>query len=112
MCPYCPYNKIEYDKKLVSPYLDSILKEIRLYKARFGKDTKHILYNAWGYDAVSLLGRALRRASGNTEKTAQYLYRMKGFKGASGPITFNAKGSSPRYARIFQVQGNRLVLIR
>ncbi len=37
MCPYCPYNKIEYDEKLVKPYLDSVIREIRLYKDRYGR---------------------------------------------------------------------------
>jgi oxygen-independent coproporphyrinogen-3 oxidase len=37
MCPYCPYNRIAYDKKLVQPYLEAILNEIDLYCKKFGK---------------------------------------------------------------------------
>jgi oxygen-independent coproporphyrinogen-3 oxidase len=37
MCPYCPYNKIKYDSKLVLPYLNAILKEIDMYSTRLGR---------------------------------------------------------------------------
>ena len=37
MCPYCPYNRIAYDKKLVQPYLEAILNEIDLYYKKFGR---------------------------------------------------------------------------
>ena len=37
MCPYCPYNRILYDKKLVQPYLKAILNEIEFYYKKFGK---------------------------------------------------------------------------
>lgn len=36
-CPYCPYNKIEYDKSLVAPYLGAMLNELQLYRETFGK---------------------------------------------------------------------------
>ncbi|MEW6534000.1 MAG: radical SAM protein [Candidatus Auribacterota bacterium] len=36
-CPYCPYNKIKYDKELVGPYLSAILNELQLYRSLFGK---------------------------------------------------------------------------
>ncbi|MGI6087853.1 MAG: coproporphyrinogen-III oxidase family protein [Kiritimatiellia bacterium] len=37
MCPYCPYNRIAYNKELVQPYLDGILNEINFYHEKFGK---------------------------------------------------------------------------
>jgi len=36
-CPYCPYNKIMYDKNLVRPYLEAILAEIEQYYNRLGR---------------------------------------------------------------------------
>lgn len=30
-CPYCPYNKIKYDKNLVEPFKNAIIKEIEIY---------------------------------------------------------------------------------
>jgi len=37
LCPYCPYCRIPYDKKLASEYLEALLKEIDLYKTKVGK---------------------------------------------------------------------------
>jgi oxygen-independent coproporphyrinogen-3 oxidase len=37
LCPYCPYNKVKYDEKLVRPFLDAILKEINLYYEKLGR---------------------------------------------------------------------------
>ncbi|MCD6579978.1 radical SAM protein [bacterium] len=37
MCPYCPYNKVKYDKNLVLPFLNAILNEIDLYYEKLGK---------------------------------------------------------------------------
>ena len=36
ICPFCPYNKIKYDKNLTNPYLNAVLKEIELYHAQVG----------------------------------------------------------------------------
>ncbi len=37
MCPYCPYNRIAYDKNLAAPYLEAVLSEINRYYLQFGK---------------------------------------------------------------------------
>lgn len=37
LCPYCPYNKVKYDKRLVQPYLEAVLSEIEQYHYRTGK---------------------------------------------------------------------------
>lgn len=31
LCPYCPYNKITYDRKYIAPYLKAVLNEIEMY---------------------------------------------------------------------------------
>lgn len=36
LCPYCPYNRIHYDKDLAKPYLDAIISEIDAYHTRLG----------------------------------------------------------------------------
>lgn len=36
-CPYCPYNKIMYDKNLIEPYLKAILAEIEQHYNRLGR---------------------------------------------------------------------------
>lgn len=48
MCPYCPYNKIEYGEKLVKPYLDAVIKEIRLYRDLFGRFEVSSIYIGGG----------------------------------------------------------------
>jgi putative oxygen-independent coproporphyrinogen III oxidase len=36
-CPYCPYNKVTYDEKLVEPYIWALLSEIKLYRDILGR---------------------------------------------------------------------------
>ena len=37
LCPYCPYNKIPYEKRTALEYTQAMLQEIRLYGKLFGK---------------------------------------------------------------------------
>lgn len=37
LCPYCPYNKIGYEQRLVEPYLNALLEEIEQYYNRIGR---------------------------------------------------------------------------
>lgn len=32
ICPYCPYNKVLYQKEKAKDYKNSLMKEIRMYK--------------------------------------------------------------------------------
>jgi len=36
LCPYCPYNRILYDEKMIPPYLNAVLAEIDAWHARLG----------------------------------------------------------------------------
>lgn len=36
MCPYCPYNRVRYQKELIKPYIKSLLKEIQIYHEKLG----------------------------------------------------------------------------
>jgi len=36
-CPYCPYNRINYDETLVGPYTRAVLSEIEQYYLRLGE---------------------------------------------------------------------------
>lgn len=47
-CPYCPYNKIKYDKSLVGPYLKAILTEIEQYYNRLGRIDVSSIYIGGG----------------------------------------------------------------
>lgn len=48
ICPYCPYNKVRYDKSLIEPYLNAILNEIDLYYEQFGRIKIPSLYIGGG----------------------------------------------------------------
>ncbi len=57
------------------------------------------IYNAMGYDAVKLLASAIEQAmksdgSINTSSVKNFLYQMKSFPGATGPITFDENGDT------------------
>lgn len=51
-CPYCPYNKVDYDPTAVQPYVESLLNEIELYKDRFGKLSISSIYIGGGTPAL------------------------------------------------------------
>jgi Coproporphyrinogen III oxidase and related Fe-S oxidoreductases len=51
-CPYCPYNKIEYDKELVGPYFKAVLNEIKLYRDLFGRFEVSSIYIGGGTPAL------------------------------------------------------------
>jgi len=37
MCPYCPYNRVQYDEKLIAGYFNALSEEIDLYSKKLGK---------------------------------------------------------------------------
>lgn len=48
LCPYCPYNKIGYERGLVEPYLQALLGEIELYANRLGRTEITSIYIGGG----------------------------------------------------------------
>ena len=40
LCPFCPYNKIQYDKALATSYKDALIKEINMVSAQGKKKSK------------------------------------------------------------------------
>ena len=63
LCPYCPYCRIPYDKKLASEYLEALLKEIDLYKAKVGKVEISSIYIGGGTptNLIDELGTVLKK---------------------------------------------------
>ena len=63
LCPYCPYCRIPYDKKLASEYLEALLKEIDLYKTKVGKVEISSIYIGGGTptNLIDELGTVLKR---------------------------------------------------
>ncbi|MBN1916059.1 radical SAM protein [Candidatus Dojkabacteria bacterium] len=37
MCPYCPYNRVSYNKEQITSYIKSLLREIEKYSDKLGK---------------------------------------------------------------------------
>lgn len=48
ICPYCPFNKIRYDKSLVEPYLKAVLAELDMYHNIYGRLTIPSIYIGGG----------------------------------------------------------------
>jgi oxygen-independent coproporphyrinogen-3 oxidase len=63
LCPYCPYCRILYDKKLASEYLEALLKEIDLYKTKVGKVEISSIYIGGGTptNLIDELGTVLKK---------------------------------------------------
>jgi oxygen-independent coproporphyrinogen-3 oxidase len=63
LCPYCPYCRIPYDKKLASEYLEALLKEIDLYRAKVGKVEISSIYIGGGTptNLIDELGTILKK---------------------------------------------------
>jgi len=67
---------------------------VRQYRAKFNKSP-----GTWGtftYDSFDILAAAWRKAGGTAySKVLAQLRRTRNFKGATGPITINARGNRP-----------------
>lgn len=66
MCPYCPYNRIAYDKKLVQPYLEAVLNELDFYYKKFGEIEISSIYIGGGtptnlIDELDIIINSLRK---------------------------------------------------
>jgi len=66
MCPYCPYNRIAYNKELVQPYLKAVLGEIDLYQKKFGRIEIPSIYIGGGtptnlIDELDIIINSLRK---------------------------------------------------
>lgn len=63
LCPYCPYNKIRYDRRLVGPYLDAVLREIEMYHRLLGQIEIQSIYIGGGTPTLLIdeLGTMLQR---------------------------------------------------
>lgn len=48
MCPYCPYNRVRYEKHLIKRYFDALSKEIDIYSQKLGKIKINSIYIGGG----------------------------------------------------------------
>ncbi len=63
MCPYCPYNRVRYQKERLGPYIKSLLKEIDLYHEKLGNIEISSLYIGGGTptNAIAELGEVINK---------------------------------------------------
>ncbi len=92
-----------------NPKLDHV-KE--LYQNKYKEEAPLLVFTALGYDSVYTLFEAMKIAdSTNPQAIQEALYKVKGFQGATGIITFNEKGSSPKAEHVWQIQKGKEVLV-
>ena len=83
-----------------------------LYKGRFGADPDRVA--ALGYDAASLIATALRQTgtSASAPQIAQALSAIKGYKGASGPISFDGGQRINTEASIIKIKDKQFIRVQ
>lgn len=75
---------------------------VRDYRSRYGTDVP--LYAAYGYDAMSVIADALRRAGPNPTRDSlrQALSVTKGFEGVTGVFGYEGSGDAIKDVVVFQ----------
>jgi branched-chain amino acid transport system substrate-binding protein len=105
-----------YQTQIMDPESKKTQHMIDLYKKKFGKEPKHVLYTAWGYDAVHIIAEASKDCRAEDEELRicikNNFYKIKNFSGASATITINENGSSPMMESIFLIRNGSFVLIK
>jgi branched-chain amino acid transport system substrate-binding protein len=82
------------------------------YRTKYGRDAQQILFTAWGYDAMYILADAIDHVGTDGEKVSMYLHsQVKDYSGASGTISIDERGSSPKMESIFQIRDGGFVLV-
>ena len=83
-----------------------------MYKSRFGADPDRVA--ALGYDAASLIAAALRQTgtSASAPQIAQALSAIKGYKGASGPISFDGGQRINTEASIIKIKDKQFIRVQ
>jgi ABC-type branched-subunit amino acid transport system substrate-binding protein len=83
-----------------------------LYKGRFGVDPDRVA--ALGYDAASLIVAALRQAgtSASAPQISQALSAIKGYKGASGPVSFDSGQRINTEASIIKIKDKQFIRVQ
>ena len=66
LCPYCPYNRIPYDSRLIRPYVDALIKEIEGYSKVYEKTKITSVY--FGGGTPTIIGDELTRITNAIRK--------------------------------------------
>lgn len=76
---------------------------IEKYRAMYGHDSNLLLFVGMGYDGTRAILHAMEAEGANRESIKNGMYKTQGIEGAFGTISFNEKGSSPRFESVFRV---------
>jgi branched-chain amino acid transport system substrate-binding protein len=76
---------------------------VEAYRKRFGSEPD--LYAAHGYDALMVLASVMNAQGARPESIQRGLLAIRNFPGASGPITFDAKGDVVQPIQMCVVRG-------
>ena len=96
-----------YHTQMADPSHSEALEMQKEYKAKFGKECKQVMLTAWGYDAIMMYADVIAEYGDDPEAIKQGLYKVKGFKGASGEKTIDSKGSSRSPVYAFKIQDGK-----
>jgi branched-chain amino acid transport system substrate-binding protein len=77
------------------------------YRERYGQDA--CSFAAHGYDGLSIIAQALRRAGPEAEALREALASTKDFPGVTGIISFDEKGNDTREVDLAEVRSGRFV---
>ncbi len=77
------------------------------YKKKYGEDPA--VYSANAYDAMMLIGKAMRAGQNTPPQIRDYLHKVKDYAGASGVLTFDKYGEVQKPVVLKRTEGNRFV---
>jgi branched-chain amino acid transport system substrate-binding protein len=81
------------------------------YKEKYKREPKLAIFSAWSYDAVKMFAWAIEQGASTRSEIKDWLYSIKDFKGVSGTLTMNSRGSAAKYVSMFVVKNAKLELI-
>ena len=79
------------------------------FKSAF--ETEPGVFAMHAYDAMNMLAMAIKKAGNNADKIRDYLYSVQGYKGVSGPISFDENGDVIKPVSFKSVRNGKFVFL-
>jgi branched-chain amino acid transport system substrate-binding protein len=99
-----------YQSQSSNPDFPATKLMLEAYRKKYSKDPDYLMYTSWAYDGIMILAEAIKNGGMDREKIKESIYKIKDFQGASGVISFTTDGSAPREVKIYNVNGQKLVV--
>ena len=99
-----------YQTGLADPEGPLVMTMIHSFNEKYGRDPSNIMLTALGYDAMRMFLASMQSTGNTRENIKDGMYKIKEMEGPSGVTSISEKGSSPKYASVFQVVEGKLVL--